>query len=107
MTDHHALAEALRSRIGGPAGLTDAGLRRKVAARAAGGPHLETPFDALASRIGEAASQVTDDQVSAVRQATGSDRAAFEIVLSAAAGAGLRRWDAAMRALKDAPDAPP
>jgi hypothetical protein len=50
---------------------------------------------------------VTDDQVSAVRQATGSDRAAFEIVLSAAVGAGLRRWDAAMRALKDAPDAPP
>jgi hypothetical protein len=107
MTDHDALAEALRTRIGGPAGLTDAGLRQKVAARAAGGPPLEAPFDALACQIGEAASQVTDDQVSAVRQATGSDRAAFEIVMSAAVGAGLRRWDAAIRALKEAPDAPP
>ena len=107
MTDHHALAEALRTRIGGPDGLTDAGQRRKVAARAAGGPPLEQPFDALAAQIGEAASQVIDDQVSAVRQATGSDRAAFEIVMSAAVGAGLRRWDAAMRALKEASDASP
>lgn len=107
MTDHDALAEALRSRIGGTTGLTEAGLRLKVAARAAGGPPLIEPFDSLGRQIGEAAYRVTDDQVSAVRRATASDRAAFEIVMSAAVGAGLRRWDAARRALREASDAPP
>jgi hypothetical protein len=42
---------------------------------------------------------VTDAEVAAVRDAAGSDRAAFEIVMSACVGAGLQRWDAFREAI--------
>jgi hypothetical protein len=75
-------------------------------ARAVGGPATEEPYDSLARQIGEASSRVTDAEVDAVRRATGSDKAAFEIVMSACIGAGLTRWDAATRAIEQATDAP-
>lgn len=46
-------------------------------------------------------------QVLAVREAAGSDKAAFEVILTAAIGAGLARWDAAQRAITEAKDAAP
>ncbi|KHL05131.1 hypothetical protein [Sinomonas humi] len=39
------------------------------------------------------------------RGATGSDKEAFEIIMSASIGAGLARWDAAIRAIAQASDA--
>jgi hypothetical protein len=85
---------------------TDVELRQAVAASAIGGPAAPQPFDALARQIGDAACHVTDAQVADALSAAGSQKAAFELVLAAAVGAGLLRWDRAVRALKEARDAP-
>ncbi|HVW93586.1 MAG TPA: hypothetical protein VHB74_13400 [Devosia sp.] len=106
-TDHKHLAEAVRSRIGGASGVADPALRKEAAAAGAGAASTNEPYAALAQQIAEASYRVTDAQVSAVRAATGSDKAAFELVMSAAIGAGLFRWDEAMRALAEASDAAP
>jgi hypothetical protein len=91
--------------VASDAGVTEASLRTAVAARAAGGPPADEPYDDLARQIGDASYRVTDAQVEAVRRAAGSDKAAFEIVMSACVGAGLTRWDAAARAIEEATDA--
>lgn len=103
---HRRHAAAVRTAVTGPAGATDAALRAEVLARASGGPEIPDPYDALARQISEAADRVTDAQVSAVRGATGSDLAAFEIVMAASIGPGLARWDAAIHAIEETPDAP-
>jgi hypothetical protein len=103
---HHDFAEALRAAVAGEAGVTEASLRTATSARAAGGPPVDEPYDALARQIGDASYRVTDAEVDAVRRATGSDKATFELVMSAAVGAGLARWDAATRAVEEATDAP-
>lgn len=102
---HRRHADAVRAAVTGPAGKTDATLRTAVTARASGGPPVGEPYDALAIQIGEAAYRVTDSQVADVRAAQGSDKAAFEIVMAASVGAGLARWDAAIRAIDEASDA--
>jgi hypothetical protein len=98
-------AQAVRTAVASDAGVTEASLRAAVAARAAGGPPADEPYDDLARQIGDASYRVTDAQVEAVRRAAGSDKAAFEIVMSACVGAGLTRWDAAARAIEEATDA--
>jgi hypothetical protein len=105
-TDHRKLAEILNTRIGAVEGaVTPAALRTGAAARAAGGPAIAEPYDALASTVGQASYRVTDAQVAAVRTALGSDVAAFEILMAAAVGAGLHRWGNAMRVLSEVSDA--
>jgi hypothetical protein len=102
---HRDRAEALRAAVAGDTGVTEASLRNAMSARAAGGPPADEPYDHLARQIGEASFRVTDAEVDAVRQATGSDKATFELVMSACIGAGLARWDAAGRAIEEATDA--
>jgi hypothetical protein len=102
---HRRRAETLRTAMAGDTAITERALRTAVAARAAGGPPIAEPYDDLARQIGEASYRVTDAEVDAVRQATGSDMAAFEIVMSACIGAGLARWDAAARVIAEAADA--
>jgi hypothetical protein len=104
--DHHALAEALRRRVLEGPGETDPIIRQAAAERAAGGPAAATPFDDLARQIGESAAGVTDAQVAGVLRATGSEKAAFEIIAAAAVGAGLLRWRQAIKALDEAANAP-
>lgn len=58
------------------------------------------PYDALAGQIGEAAYKVTEDQVAKVVQQAGNEKAAFELIIAAAVGAGLYRWDTGLAALK-------
>jgi uncharacterized peroxidase-related enzyme len=100
--DHRALAEALRRRtLEGP-GETTAGLRQAMAARAAGGPPLAAPYDDLARQIGEAAYQVSDEQVAKVVKQAGSERAAFELLVASALGAGLHRWQRGITVLQKA-----
>jgi hypothetical protein len=76
-----------------------------MAERAAGGPAIEVLYDDLACQIGEFAGGVTDEQVAGVVQATGSEKAAFELIVAAAVGAGLLRWQHAIKALDEAIDA--
>jgi hypothetical protein len=104
--DHRALAEALRRRVLEGPGETTPALRQASAKRAAGGPAVQVPYDDLARQIGEAAHCVTDAQVAAVLSATGSEKATFEIIVSAALGAGLSRFEQAMKALDEVTDAP-
>jgi hypothetical protein len=104
--DHRALAEALRRRVLEGPGETDRVIRQATAERAAGGPAMVAPYDNLARQIGESAGGVTDEQVAAVVRATGSEKAAFEIIVAAAVGAGLLRWRHGIKALDEAVDAP-
>jgi hypothetical protein len=100
--DHRMLVEALRRCVLEGPGETRPELRQAAASRAAGGPAMEAPFDALARQIGEAADRVTDAQVSGVLAATGSEKATFEIIAAAASGAGLSRWEQAIKVLDEA-----
>jgi hypothetical protein len=103
--DHRALAEALRRRVLEGPGETSSGLRQASAKRAAGGPAVEAPFDELARQIGEAAHRVTDAQVSSVLTAMRTEKATFEIIAAAALGAGLLRWERAMKVLDEVTNA--
>lgn len=104
--DHPSLAAALRRRILEGPGVTAPAARQAAARRAAGGPPTQSPYDDLARQIGEAAHRVTDAQVAGALQAAGGEKAAFEIIIAACVGAGLLRWEQAMKALKEAADAP-
>ncbi|MDL9980811.1 hypothetical protein [Microbacterium candidum] len=98
---HDELADALRRRIR-ESGVIAADLR---AAILAGGEDAAEPFRSLARTVEDSSYRVTDAQVVEVRESAGSERAAFEVVMTASAAAGLRRWDAAFRAIAEATDA--
>ncbi|QKC83586.1 hypothetical protein [Mesorhizobium sp. NZP2077] len=100
--DHYALAETLRLRVLEGSGETDPAVRQRTAARAAGGPPIEAPYDDLARQIGESASGTTDAQVADVLVAARSEKAAFELIAAAATGAALLRWERAIKALEEA-----
>jgi uncharacterized peroxidase-related enzyme len=100
--DHRALADAVQRRVLEGPGETGAALRQAMAARAAGGPSLEAPYDDLAQQIGQAAYKVTDEQVASVVQGAGSERAAFELIVASTLGAGLHRWRRGLKALQKA-----
>lgn len=103
---HSQLARDLRSRVV-EAGTLDRELRCAILARSAGGPAVPEPYDALVKQVDEDSFRVTDTQVQAVLQETGSEGEAFEVILTAAIGAGLRRWDAAEKVISEAERAAP
>lgn len=98
--DHIACAQELRRHVLEGPGATYPGLRQRMAKRAARGTAIDAPYDELAAQIGEAAYKVTEDQVAKVVQQAGNEKAAFELIVAAAVGAGLYRWDAGLAALK-------
>jgi uncharacterized peroxidase-related enzyme len=101
--DHRALAEVLRNRVLESPGVTDVALRQAMAKRATGGPALEEKaYDDLARQIGQAAYKVTDEQVEKVVQKTVNEKAAFELIVAAAVGAGFDRWQKGPSVLKEA-----
>jgi uncharacterized peroxidase-related enzyme len=101
--NHLALAEVLRKRVLEGPGITDIALRQAMAKRVAGGPATgEAVYDDLAREIGQAAYKVTDEQVKKIVQKTGSEKAAFELIVAAAVGTGLYRWDKGLSMLKEA-----
>jgi hypothetical protein len=104
--DHRALADALRRRVLEGPGATDPAVRYAAAERAAGGPPADPRYDDLARQIGESASRVTDEQVASVLRGSASEKAAFEVIVAAAVGAGLLRWRQGIKALEEAIDAP-
>lgn len=91
--DHRAQADIVRQRVLFGPGKTEAALRQAMAERASGGASLfSVPYDDLARQIGEAAYKVTDEQVAKVVIEAGSEKAAFELIMAAALGAGLHRF---------------
>jgi hypothetical protein len=103
--DHRAFAGALSDRAATAAGLSPRQLRQAALARAASGEPLQAPYDALVSHVVDASYRVTDAEVAAVRQAAGSEKAAFEIIMSAAIGAAMLRFDRAMETLEESSNA--
>jgi hypothetical protein len=104
-TSHEALADQLRRRVL-DTGTVGRDLREGSLQRGGGdSTPIAEPYDALVKQIGEASYRVTDQQFASVRAVVGSDKAAFEVVMSASIGAGLCRWDAAVRAIQEATDA--
>lgn len=104
--DHRVLAEAVRQRtLEGP-GVTNAELRQAMAARAGGEQPVQAPYDDLARQIGEAAYKVTDEQVAKVVEQAGSERAAYELIVASALGAGLHRWQRGLKVLGEAIQSP-
>jgi hypothetical protein len=100
--NHRDVADVVQRRaLEGP-GETGAALRQAMAERAAGGPPLEAPYDDLARQMGQAAYKVTDEQVASVIERAGSERAAFELIVASALGAGLHRWRRGLKALEEA-----
>ena len=101
--DHRSLAEVLRQRVLEGPGLTDPVLRQAMAKRAVGDPvSLGPPYEDLARQIGEAAYKVTDEQVTKMVEKTGSEKAAFELIIASAVGAGLYRWQRGLETLEEA-----
>jgi uncharacterized peroxidase-related enzyme len=100
--DHVALAETLRKHVLEGSGSTDVTLRQAMARRATGGPAAgEAAYDDLAKQIGQSAHDITDEQVKKVVQKTGSEKAAFELIVAAAVGAGLYRWQKGLSIMND------
>jgi hypothetical protein len=63
---------------------------------------VAAPYDDLARNIGEAAYKVTDEQVAKVVEQSGSERAAFELIVASALGAGLHRCRRGIKVLEEA-----
>jgi uncharacterized peroxidase-related enzyme len=101
--DHRAMAEAVRHAVLKEPGVTDSTLRQAMARRGAGEKALlDEPYDSLAKQIGVAAYQVTDEQVAAVVKHSGSEKAAYELMVAASVGAGFYRWDKALHVFDQA-----
>jgi len=101
-TDHRALAEAVRQRVLEGEAKTAPALRASAWAAAIGDGAADSAPDALARLVGQASYRVTDAQVATIVAETGSEKAAFEIVATAAAAAGLSRWQKALEVLEAA-----
>jgi alkylhydroperoxidase family enzyme len=103
--DH--LVEGLRQAVlAGPA-VTATGLRRAVEARAAavgGRAGLPVPLPAelegFVVQIARRAAAVTEDDVNALKRAGWSEDEIFEVIASAALGAGLARLERGLAALE-------
>jgi hypothetical protein len=103
--DHHTFVEALRWRVLEGPGQTSLAARQEAAKTAAGVSTVQDRYSDLARQIGNAAHSVTDAQVASVLSVAGSEKAAFEIIAAAALGAGLLRWQQAIKMLEEAGDA--
>ena len=97
--NHTSMAEALRQKVFEAPGVTKKVLRKAVANRAIGGNPIDEPYNKIAQQIYEASYKVTNEDVNNIIKATGSDKAAFEIMIAAAVGSGLYRWDKAIKLL--------
>lgn len=99
---HEVFAGRLRSRVG-DSGTVSAAIREGAFALGAGREaELPSPIGDLARTVGSASFRVTDAMVADVREAVGSEVAAFEVILSASVGAGLVRWGAASSVIEEA-----
>lgn len=80
-------------------GKSDAGLRRAIfeRTRAAAG-EITADLHALVEKIEQRPWTVTDEDYDRLRQSYSEDQL-FELTLAAATGAGLRRFEAGLRAL--------
>jgi len=60
---------------------------------------VKEPYEKISLQTGQASYKVTDEQVNDLIKTTGSDKAAFEIIITAAVSAELYRWTNANKLL--------
>ena len=94
-TRHADLVAALRRAVFGSPGQIDPEIRRSAGS---GGP-LPQPWSAYAEKVRDHSYRVTDEDISALIAAGGTEEEIFEITIAVATGAGLHRLDAGLRAL--------
>jgi alkylhydroperoxidase family enzyme len=109
VSSHHAakLAKVTEAVLGSRAE-TSPGLRRAVESRAAviggreGAPEGTVPDElaALVEKIARHAYKVTDDDIASLRAKGYSEDALFEVIVSAALGAGRARFERGIKALR-------
>lgn len=97
--NHRSMAEALRQRVFTDEGVTSVALRKSIGKKAVNEFTIEEPYNEIALQVGEAAYKIRDEQVNELIKKTGSDKAAFELIVAAAVSAGLYRWDKAINVL--------
>lgn|SRR5262249_20835970 len=103
--DHSALAEAVRYRVLDGPGVCDRATRKAAAERASGGRAIAASYDDLVRQIAEFSHRVTSAQVEQLVREVGSEKAAFEVIVAAAVGAGILRWRSAIKVLDEVSDA--
>jgi hypothetical protein len=103
--DHSAFAERLRHRVLDGPGMSDRATRKAAAERASGGQAVAASHDDLVRQIGVASHRVTSAQVERLVSEVGGEKAAFEVIVAAAMGAGLLRWRSAIKVLDEVGDA--
>lgn len=83
--------------------MTDVALRQAIAGHTRGGNPPEIPFHELVSLvIGDASYKITDELVKKAVMKLGSEKAVFELIVTAAVSAGLFYWDRGIALLKTA-----
>lgn len=98
-SDHQKLAESLRARILEGPGRTEKYLRQSMADEISA-DSLQLPFKKLAWQVRNESYGITDQDVQELVDGAESEKAAFELIIAAAVGAGLSVWDRGLRLLK-------
>ena len=96
LTRHAVLVAALRRAVFASPGDTYPALRRTAGS---GGP-LPEPWSAYAEKVRDHSCRVGDDDIAALKAAGRTEEEIFEITIAVATGAGLRRLDAGLRAVR-------
>lgn len=91
--DHQTMAGKLRYAVFEGPGVTNISLRRAIIVRVRGGAPIEEPYETIVKKIAESSYKITDDEVDILVHKAGSEKAAYEVIVTAATAAGLRRWD--------------
>ena len=96
------IEKAITSLLGSP-GKTEISLRLAVFEQVrTGSGGVPENLTALVEKIAQRPWTVTDDDIRQVRESGYSEDQVYELILAAAAGAGVRRLDAGLRAIEDA-----
>ena len=96
------MEKAIASLLGAP-GETDTSLRQSVFDRARlGSGEVPENLKALVEKIADRPWSVSDEDITRLREAGYSEDYIYELVLAAAAGAGVRRFEAGLRAIEGA-----
>jgi uncharacterized peroxidase-related enzyme len=100
-SDHQVFAEALNKSVLEGTGKTEVALRQSIAKRVTEHAQLEEPYNTLALLEGNASYKVTDELIKEVVTKSGSEKAAFELIVAAAVSAGLYRWHKGLNLLRE------
>ena len=96
------MEKAIASLLGAP-GKTDTPLRHAIFDRVRlGAGEVPENLRALVEKIAGRPWSVTDEDITRLAEAGYSEDQIYELVLAAAAGAGVRRFDAGLRAIEGA-----